>query len=188
MPPNGAVFGARKASNRPIGRQIGMMAGDASVSASVTVTVSVAVADFDSDAASDPVTDADAATDAVTVSVSDSDSDTDADADAAPDAAPDSVSLGLLVHRDADRRPGVPASHEQRGRAWEAGRSATTLLARRRPPSEPEEPYRNALPVECPVAPLCGMRCVSGWSYRHNSVPGTSRWRMFPTCPGAAPE
>jgi hypothetical protein len=179
MPPNGAVFGARKASNRPIGRQIGM-AG----TAAAAVAVSVAVADFDSDAASDPDTDADAATDAVTVSVSDSDT----DADAAPDAAPDSVSLGLLVHRDADRRPGVPASHEQRGRAWEAGRSATTLLARRRPPSEPEEPYRNALPVECPVAPLCGMRCVSGWSYRHNSGPGTSRWRMFPTCPGAAPE
>jgi len=55
-----------------------------------------------------------------------------------------------------------------------SGRSATTLLARRRPPSELEQPNRIALPVECPVAQLCGMQRGAGWSYRHNCVPGTS--------------
>jgi len=66
-----------------------------------------------------------------------------------------------------------------------AGRSATTLLARRRPASEPEEPYRIVLPVECPVAQLCGMYRGAGWSYLHNRVPRTSRWGLVSTCPGA---
>jgi len=53
---------------------------------------------------------------------------------------------------DAD---GVPASPEQRGRIKVAGKYVTTLLVRRRPTSEPEQPYRIVLPVECPVAQLC---------------------------------
>ena len=67
--------------------------------------------------------------------------------------------------------------------AWSCGvtgRSVTTLLVRRRPPSEPEQPYRIALPVECPVAQLCGMYRGAGRSYRHNCVPGTSRWGALP--------
>ena len=49
----------------------------------------------------------------------------------------------------AARRPSVARA------AWSievAGKSETTLLVRRRPPSEPEEVHRNARPVECPVA------------------------------------
>jgi len=61
----------------------------------------------------------------------------------------------------------------------------TTLLTRRRPPSEPGEPTRNALPVECPVAQLCDTHCVAGWSFRHNRVPGTSRCGAPYACPGA---
>ena len=63
--------------------------------------------------------------------------------------------------------------------AWSielAGKVATTLLARRRPPSEPGEVHRIALPVECPVAQFCGMCRGAGRSYLHNCVPGTSRW------------
>ena len=88
--------------------------------------------------------------------------------------SPGLLSPGLLGCRGRRWRPDVPASHEQRGRAWEAGRSATTLLARRRPPSEPGEVHRDALPAECPVAQLCGMHRGAGWSFGHNCVPGTS--------------
>jgi len=77
----------------------------------------------------------------------------------------DSVSPGLLGRRVA---PGVPASHEQRGHAEETGTSETTLLVRRRPPSEPEQPYRNALPaasraLEWVTRPLVGSEfCIAG--------------------------
>jgi hypothetical protein len=75
--------------------------------------------------------------------------------------------------------------------AWSRGRLPDRLRPRcsreRRPPSEPEEIHRNALPVECPVALLCGMCCGTGWLFRHNCVPGTSRWGAFSACPAAAP-
>jgi hypothetical protein len=83
-------------------------------------------------------------------------------------------------------RPDVPASPEQRGRTEVTGRSVTTLLARRRPLSELGQPNQIVLPVECPVAQLCGALRGAGWSYRHNCVPGTSRWRVFSACPAAA--
>jgi hypothetical protein len=57
----------------------------------------------------------------------------------------------------------------------EAGRSATTLMTRRRPPSEPEQLECGALPVECPASALCEARRSAGWSFRHNAVPGSSR-------------
>jgi len=41
---------------------------------------------------------------------------------------------------------GVPASRDQRGREWFAGRMATTLPARRRPPGEREELLRAFSP------------------------------------------
>ena len=31
----------------------------------------------------------------------------------------------------------------------------------------------------CPAAPLCGSRRGAGWSFRHNGVPGTPRWRPY---------
>jgi hypothetical protein len=34
---------------------------------------------------------------------------------------------------------------------------------------------QSALPVDCPVALLCAVRCGAGWLYRHNNVPGTSQ-------------
>ena len=69
----------------------------------------------------------------------------------------------------------VPASHEQRGRAWEAGRSATTLLARRRPPPEPEEMLRSALPESAPPA-SCWARMAEGTDApRAPTTTGTAR-------------
>jgi len=93
---------------------------------------------------------------------------------------PDSVSPGLLGRIS---RPSVARA------AWSRGRLPESLRPRcsreQRPPSKPEEPFRYALPVECPVAPLCGMRRGSGWLIQHNGVPGTSRWGVCPSCPGA---
>ena len=89
------------------------------------------------------------------------------------------ISPGLLGRR---ARPGVPASHEQRGRSGVSGRTATTLLARRRPPSEPGEPSRSALPVSAPPASCWAPRLISS---RYAWVPnnygnGTSvRGRFF---------
>jgi len=80
---------------------------------------------------------------------------------------------------DAGDADGVPASQRRTSSVvigWVAGSSETTLLVRRRPSSEPEEPDRYALPVECPVAQLCGMYRGAEWSYLHNRVPRTSRW------------
>jgi len=62
---------------------------------------------------------------------------------------------------------------------WVAGSSVTTLLVRRRPTSEPGQPYRIVLPVDCPVAQLCGMCLRTGRSYLHNRVPGTPVGRLF---------
>ena len=80
-------------------------------------------------------------------------------------------------------RRGGPASQRRTSSVvarWVAGKSATTLLVRRRPPSEPEEVHWNALPVECPVAQLCRMRRGAGRSYLHNCVPGTPGGECFP--------
>ncbi len=49
---------------------------------------------------------------------------------------------------------GAPASHHRRGQSVVVGRSVTTPMARRRPPSEPGQPVFWVLPVECPV-PIC---------------------------------
>jgi len=46
---------------------------------------------------------------------------------------------------------GVPASREQRGHTRETGKTVTTLLVRRRPPSELERPVIGDVPAECPV-------------------------------------
>ena len=100
----------------------------------------------------------------------------------APAPATDSVSPGLLGRIG---RPSVARAAWSRG--WLPDRLRPRCSCERRPPSEPEQPYRNALPVECPVAPLCGTLRVAGWSCRHNGVPGTSRWGVFPACPGSAP-
>ncbi len=45
-------------------------------------------------------------------------------------------------------RPGGPASHHRRGRAWEAGRAATTPMVRRRPASLPGKQTASGLPRE----------------------------------------
>jgi len=84
-----------------------------------------------------------------------------------------SRSFGLLGRRVA---PGVPASHEQRGRAVEVGVSATTLFVRRRPPPEPGQPHRNALPRGLPGSAIVRVEPCSRYDLpKHNSVPGTPR-------------
>ncbi len=45
---------------------------------------------------------------------------------------------------------GGPASPDQRGRAGVNGRTATTLIRRRRPPLRPDEPHRNVSPRGLP--------------------------------------
>ena len=67
-----------------------------------------------------------------------------------------SVGPGLLVRL---RRPSVARA----ARSFEeAGRCVTTLLARRRPHSEPEQTYRIVPPRGLPGMTLCGARCVAG--------------------------
>jgi hypothetical protein len=70
-------------------------------------------------------------------------------------------------------RPSV--AREAWSRGWLPDHLRPRCSRERRPPSEPEQPNRIALPVECPVAPLCGTHRGSGWSIQHNGVPGTSR-------------
>ena len=82
---------------------------------------------------------------------------------------------------------GGDARHEEVGKSVDFPTSLKpgTLLVRRRPPSEAGQPFRYALPVECPVAQLCRKRGGAGRSCQHNYVPGTSRWGAFSACPGA---
>ena len=79
-------------------------------------------------------------------------------------------------------RPGGPASHHRRGRAWVAGRAATTPMARRRPASWPEEQTASRSPG--------GARCdIVRWARRSREVaPAQYRTRhpdggRFSACP-----
>jgi hypothetical protein len=69
---------------------------------------------------------------------------------------------------------------------WLSGGLRPRCSGERRPPSKPEEPASDALPVECPVATLCGRSSVVGFLYRHNVVPGTSRWGAISPVPWGA--
>jgi len=65
---------------------------------------------------------------------------------------------GFPEHRPSGTpgRPGVPASHQRRGRAVDDGRTATTPMVRRRPPSWRGEVHRIALPEVARSAVVLG--------------------------------
>ena len=68
-----------------------------------------------------------------------------------------------------------------------AGKPETTLLVRRRPPSEPEEPYRNAVARGCPPLTFFRVRVVSGASLGKNVKDGTPGEHHGLAFPGVIP-
>jgi len=75
---------------------------------------------------------------------------------------------------------GGPASPHRRGRERDDWRTATTPMARRRPPPEPEKTHRNAVPRGLPGSAIVWIIPRSREVVPHNGVPGTPRCDAIP--------